>query len=62
VTPASEAQEPLRILLLEDDASDAQLAIHSLKELSGARVDLAETRKEFTELLAGHQYDVVLAD
>ena len=63
MTPGSEAQEPLRILLLEDDASDAQLAIHSLKRLvAGAHVDLAVTRKEFTELLAAHQYDVVLAD
>jgi two-component system cell cycle sensor histidine kinase/response regulator CckA len=63
MTPSSEATEPMRVLLLEDDASDAQLAIHALKHLtSESRVDLATTRKEFTELLAGHKYDVVLAD
>jgi len=59
----SEQTEPMRVLLLEDDASDAQLAIHALRQLpTGAKVDLAVTRKDFTELLAAHQYDIVLAD
>jgi two-component system, cell cycle sensor histidine kinase and response regulator CckA len=59
----SEGMEPLRVLLLEDDDSDAQLMVHALKQLnSGASIDRAAARKEFTELLAGHQYDIVLAD
>jgi two-component system, cell cycle sensor histidine kinase and response regulator CckA len=61
--PSSEQTQPLRVLLLEDDKSDAQLTIHALRPLaSGAHVDLAVTRKEFAELLAGHEYDIVLAD
>jgi two-component system cell cycle sensor histidine kinase/response regulator CckA len=63
MTATSEARKPLRVLLIEDDAADAQLAIHALNQLdSGARIDWATTRREFTELLAGHQYDIVLAD
>jgi PAS domain S-box-containing protein len=55
--------QPLRVLLLEDDEADADLIIHALKQADpGAIVDLAATRKEFTELLAANQYEIVLAD
>jgi PAS domain S-box-containing protein len=54
---------PIRILFLEDDDADAELAVHTLQQAdSRVRVDLAATRKRFTEMLASRVYDIVLAD
>jgi two-component system, cell cycle sensor histidine kinase and response regulator CckA len=54
---------PLRMLLVEDNEADADLIAHTLKESNPcASVDVAATCKQFTELLAGQEYDIVLAD
>ena len=54
---------PLRVLFLEDDDADAELVVHTLQqEDARVRVDLAATRKRFTEMLAARVYDIVLAD
>ena len=53
----------LRVLLVEDDEADADLIALTIKKSNeGAVVDVAVSGKQFTELLAGHQYDIVLAD
>ena len=57
------ANGQLRILLLEDNEPDAYLVIHTMKTADpGAQIDRAATRRQFTELLASHDYDLVLAD
>jgi two-component system cell cycle sensor histidine kinase/response regulator CckA len=59
----SAATTPLRVLLLEDSVADAELIIERMQDADpGTRIDHAVTRKQFAELLAGHEYDVVLAD
>jgi two-component system cell cycle sensor histidine kinase/response regulator CckA len=63
MTPRAEANQPRRVLLLEDDPADAELITHTLQQAdSGTRVDVAASRKQFTELLAKREYDIVLAD
>jgi DNA-binding NtrC family response regulator len=53
----------LRVLLLENDIADAELVTHALKRLDPEiHVDLCATRKQFTDMLAAHKYDLVLAD
>ena len=53
----------LSILLLEDNEPDAYLILHKMKDAEpGARIDRAATRRQFAELLASHDYDLVLAD
>jgi two-component system cell cycle sensor histidine kinase/response regulator CckA len=55
--------ERLRLLLLEDNEPDAYLILHTMKDAEpGIRIDRAATRRQFTELLAAHDYDLVLAD
>ena len=53
----------LRILLIEDNASDAELEIAELRR-GGFEVQhqLAQTREEVSKLLDGPSYDLVLAD
>jgi two-component system cell cycle sensor histidine kinase/response regulator CckA len=53
----------LRILLLEDNEPDAYLVIHAMNVADpDARIDRAATHRQFTELVASHHYDLVLAD
>jgi signal transduction histidine kinase len=55
-------KKPFRVLLIEDNETDADLIVHTMLQANlSTRVDLAATRKQFTELLAGHEYDLVLA-
>ena len=55
--------EPLRVLLIEDSASDAALEVRTL-EAAGHRVTyvVAETAPEMKAALAEQTFDVVLAD
>jgi len=63
VSRTSAATGSLRVLLLEDNQADADLIRHTMLEAErDAQIDRAATRKEFLALLAGHTYDVVLAD
>jgi len=63
MTHGMAAATPLRILLVEHDEADARLIIHAASQLDSlARVDVAATRRQFTELLARHPYSIVLAD
>ena len=49
--------------MLEDNEGDAELVLHTMREAEpDASIDRAATRKQFLELLAGHTYDLVLAD
>ncbi len=59
LTPVSS----LRVLVLEDNADDAELMIHELEQ-SGFTVSSqrAQTREECSRLLHENSYDVVLAD
>ncbi|MCG8405545.1 MAG: response regulator [Phycisphaerales bacterium] len=50
-----------RVLLAEDDASAARLAMHQLKELH-AEVDHAENGRVAVELALKNNYDVILMD
>ncbi len=57
------AVDPLRVLLIEDNPADAELIVHTMRGADpGTRVDVAASRKQFTELLASHVYDIVFAD
>jgi two-component system cell cycle sensor histidine kinase/response regulator CckA len=63
MTASIAAMKPLRVLLVEDDKADAELIVHGMKQLDwGAHVDVVATRKQFTDRLARHAYDIVLAD
>ena len=64
-TAAQTAVEPrkLRVLLIEDNADDAELAISELRR-GGFEVfsDLVQSKRELDECLQRKSYDVVLAD
>jgi two-component system cell cycle sensor histidine kinase/response regulator CckA len=63
MTATIAAMKPLRVLLVEDDKADAELIVHGMQQLDwGAHVDIVATRKQFTDRLARHAYDIVLAD
>jgi PAS domain S-box-containing protein len=54
---------PLRVLVVEDDAVDAELLVRAVRKMEPrARADVADTRGRFTELLIENEYDIVLAD
>jgi two-component system cell cycle sensor histidine kinase/response regulator CckA len=56
-------KKPLRVLLIEEAEADADLIVHTMLQADlDTHVDVAATRGQFTELLAGHEYDIVLAD
>lgn len=60
-TSGAEAGDRLRVLLVEDDASN-RLTTQKLLEKSGHRVLLAENGRRALELLAAHDVDCVLMD
>src|ERR1700682_3242355 len=63
MTATLAAATPLRVLMIEDNEADADLIVHAMKRADPrARIDVSATRKQFTELLAGREYDLVLAD
>ena len=63
MTATAVATGSLRVLLIEDNDADADLIVHTItRAYPGAHFDWAVSRKQFTELLAAHEYDIVLAD
>ena len=63
MTATAAATESLRVLLIEDSEADADLIVHAItRAYPGAHFDWAVSRRQFTELLAANEYDVVLAD
>src|SRR5215467_4220265 len=56
-------QEKLRILFLEDNPDDLDLALHEIKK---AKLDfcwdVAETREELAAKLQANNYDVIVSD
>jgi CheY-like chemotaxis protein len=55
--------QPLRVLMVEDSGSDAELCLHALERAGFAvRADIVTTAAEFSEKLGGQAYDIILAD
>jgi len=53
----------IRVLLIEDSEADADLIINAItRGYPSAHFDWAVSRKQFTEMLAASEYDVVIAD
>ncbi len=60
---ASACPQPLRVLMVEDSPTDAELCTRELKKNGyDARVDVVQTREEFAARLKAGAYDIVLAD
>lgn len=57
------AAAPIRILLLEDNAVDAELCVRKLKN-SGldVHVDVARSAREFMDRIPGRNFDLILTD
>jgi two-component system, cell cycle sensor histidine kinase and response regulator CckA len=54
---------PLSILLLEDNAADAELCLRQLRQQEvAAKVDIAKSPQEFRDLILSRFYDIVLTD
>jgi two-component system, cell cycle sensor histidine kinase and response regulator CckA len=63
VTTGSMTPASIRVLLIEDSEADADLIVHAVtRGHPSAYFDWAVSRKQFTELLAANDYDVVIAD
>jgi signal transduction histidine kinase/DNA-binding response OmpR family regulator len=61
--PIGPIPQLLRVLLVEDSSADAELCSRALKKAGfDARVDVVQTREEFTERIQAGEYDVVLGD
>src|SRR6267378_543587 len=59
----SASPEPIRILLLEDNAVDADLCVRKLKSAGlPLQVDVARSFCEFMERVSARQYDLILTD
>jgi len=62
-TEASNEPVPLRILLVEDQAADAELCVRALRQAGfAASADRVDSAVQFEQRLAGPEYDIVLAD
>ena len=62
-SPTAPPNQPMRLLIVEDDANDVRLMLDVL-ERSGLRVlfEVAATPEEFRSLLAFGGYDIILSD
>jgi signal transduction histidine kinase len=57
------AATSLRVLLVEDEPADVELALRALRQAGFAATgDVAQTPEEFTNLVRRNFYDVILAD
>ncbi len=53
----------LRVLIVEDEPADVELELRALRQAGlEANAEVAQTEKEFTELVRMNSYDVILAD
>jgi len=53
----------LRVLLVEDEPADVELALRALRQAGfAAKGDVVQTPEEFTELVRKNSYDIILAD
>ncbi|MGZ3482937.1 MAG: PAS domain S-box protein, partial [Gemmatimonadaceae bacterium] len=61
--PTADPSPPLRVLMLENDEGDAELVAHEVRRFQpNSQLSLASNHKQFTAMLAAHEYDIVLAD
>ncbi len=61
--PTEPGSGKLRVLLVEDEPADAELALRTLRQAGfDASADVAQTVEEFIDLVRKNSYDVVLAD
>src|SRR5579859_4853576 len=57
------AKTSIRVLIIEDNPADAELACHELRKAGfEIKADVVQTPEEFLEKLRSHPYDIVLAD
>lgn len=62
-TPKGDRASPLRVLLVEDNASDTELILHALSDGGFAHeADVIQTEREFTEKIRKNSYEIILAD
>ena len=55
--------KPLRLLIVEDQAADAELCLRELRKGGlDVRSDVVSTAKEFIARLGTGDYDIILAD
>jgi DNA-binding NtrC family response regulator len=55
--------DPTRVLVLEDDEADAELVAHEVRRFEpNSQLSFVSNHKQFTAMLAAHEYDIVLAD
>ena len=61
--PVAERPRKLRVLLVEDNASDGELILHAL-EKGGfeSQPDVVQTAEEFGDIIRKNKYEVILAD
>ncbi len=60
---ARDSSTPLRLLILDDDALDADLCIRELKKAGFTlRADVVDTQDGFAEKLQSRDYDLILSD
>ncbi len=61
--PRTATTDTLRILLVEDEQADVELALRALRQAGFApHADVVQTPEAFTELVHKNTYDVILAD
>jgi PAS domain S-box-containing protein len=55
--------DPIRILILEDSAKDAELIMETMQSYGGRqKIDIASNKEEYLETLKKEKYDIILAD
>lgn len=63
ITPTSTGKGPVRVLIVEDLSSDADLAEREIRKvLASVRYIRVETRSEFLQQLAEHSPDLIVCD
>ncbi len=59
----AEGKRKIRVLVVEDSASDSELVLHALKQGGFAgKSEVVQTAAEFTDRIRTNKYDIVLAD